>query len=475
MIELLINGKWRAGQGGRTRAVLNPATGQEAGRVAVAEISDLDDAVDAAARAFELWRVTSAFDRYRILRRAASLLRERDLEIAGHITTEQGKPLAEALSEVAVTADLIDWNAEEGRRAYGRVIPGRTGDVRQLVLKEPLGVVAAFSPWNFPINTAAHKVGAALAAGCTVVLKAAEETPSAPAAMVQAFVDAGLPEGALNLVYGDPAEISAHLIAAPRVRKFSFTGSTEVGRQLASLAGRHLTRMTMELGGHAPAIVFGDANWERAAEILAEKKYRNAGQVCGAPTRILVQRDLMEVFTDRFVQHTAKITVGDGMKKASMMGPLANDRRIRAVEGLIDDATAKGAVLRHGGARIGNTGFFFQPTILSDLPQNAKAMNIEPFGPLALINAFDGFDDALAEANRLPYGLASYAYTASAKTAADLTNRIEAGMVSINHHGLGLPEHPFGGVKDSGFGSEGGMEGLDSYLSVKFATQVGLE
>jgi succinate-semialdehyde dehydrogenase/glutarate-semialdehyde dehydrogenase len=475
MTMLWIDGAWREGKAKQRLPVFNPASGEICDDVAKAEIADIDDAVAAAAAAFEMWRLTSAYDRSAIMRRAANIVRDRAGDIAATISREQGKPTAEALSEVSVTADLIDWSAEEGRRAYGRIIPGRSSDVRQLVLKEPVGVIAALSPWNFPINTAAHKVAAALAAGCTVVLKAAEETPGAPAALVQAFADAGLPAGVLNLLYGTPSELSGQLIADPRVRKLSFTGSTQVGRQLASLAGQHLTRITMELGGHAPAIVFEDANWQRAAEILSSKKYRNAGQVCGSPTRILVHRKLFDQFTDHFVRHTAALKVGDGMDEATTMGPLANSRRVTAMETLVEDAVAKGASLRHGGSRIGNQGYFFEPTVLAGIPVDAMAMNIEPFGPLALLNPFDDFDEALAEANRLPYGLASYAYTASSKTAAALTDRIEAGMISINHHGLGLPEHPFGGVKDSGFGSEGGTEGVDAYLTVKFATQVGLD
>ncbi|MER8506783.1 NAD-dependent succinate-semialdehyde dehydrogenase [Mesorhizobium sp. M0751] len=473
MIKLYINGQWRDGQSSGEIAVGNPATGEPLETVARAEAGDIDDAISAAQAAFGVWRCVSAYDRSAILRKAATLLRERAPAIARLITLEQGKPIAEALAEVSVTADVIDWSAEEGRRTYGRIIPARSPGVRQLVLREPVGIIAAFSPWNFPVNTAALKVAAALAAGCTVILKAAEETPSAPAALVSTFAEAGLPAGALNLVYGVPSQISERLIADPRVRKLSFTGSTNVGRRLASLAGQHLKRMTMELGGHAPAIVCGDADWTRAAEILSNKKYRNAGQVCGSPTRILVHRDVHERFVERFAEHTAAIRIGDGLDHETTMGPLANSRRVDAMEAFVADATSKGANLHHGGSRIGNSGYFFEPTVLTNVPINASPMNIEPFGPLALINAFDDIDDAIEEANRLPFGLASYAYTASSKTAIALSDRIEAGMVSINHHGLGLPEHPFGGIKESGHGSEGGTEGVDAYLTTKFVTEVG--
>jgi len=389
------------------------------------------------------------------------------------MTMEQGKTLAEAKAEIHNGADTIDWFAEEGRRTYGRVIPARAEGVYQLVVKEPVGPVAAFTPWNFPINQIVRKLSAALAAGCSIIVKAPEETPASPAELIRAFVDAGVPAGAVGLVYGDPAEISSYLIPHPVIRKISFTGSTVVGKQLAALAGQHMKRVTMELGGHAPAIVFKDADIGKATKLLSAAKFRNAGQVCVSPTRFLVHETLYDEFVDGFVAYSKNLKVGDGMDPKTRMGPLAHARRIEAMEGFVADAEAKGAELRTGGKRIGNQGFFFEPTVFTDVPLDARIMNEEPFGPIAAINRFADEEEAFEEANRLPFGLAAYAYTRSAETQTKLAARVESGMISINHHGLALPEVPFGGVKDSGYGSEGGAEAIEGYLNTKFVTQVG--
>jgi succinate-semialdehyde dehydrogenase/glutarate-semialdehyde dehydrogenase len=367
---------------------------------------------------------------------------------------------------------VIEWFAEEGRRAYGRVIPPRVEGIYQLSLREPVGPVAAFTPWNFPINQAVRKLSAALAAGCSIIVKAPEETPASASELIRAFVDASMPAGTVNLVFGSPAEISEYLIAHPDVRKISFTGSTQVGKQLASLAGLHMKRATMELGGHAPAMVFADADLEGAVNVLSAAKFRNAGQVCVSPTRFLIQEQLFEPFVDRFVKKTRAIKVGDGLAENTTMGPLANERRLHAMDTLIADAVKTGAELRTGGRRIGNKGYFFEPTVLVKPSLESRVMNEEPFGPLAIMVPFKSFDDAMKEANRLPYGLAAYAYTGSTKTAAAVGSAVESGMVSINHMGLGLPETPFGGIKDSGFGSEGGSEGIEAYLQTKFVSQV---
>ena len=373
-----------------------------------------------------------------------------------------------------MSSENIEWMAEEGRRAYGRVIPSRLPGVFQFTVREPVGVVAAFTPWNFPINQAVKKLAAALAAGCSIIIKGPEETPASVAELARAFVDAGLPPGVLNLVYGVPSEISSYLIPHPVVRKISFTGSTVVGKHLAALAGEHMKRVTMELGGHAPAIIFDDANLDIATKVLAANKYRNAGQVCISPTRFLVQEKVYDDFVSRFAKAAEALKVGDGLEKGTQMGPLANERRIQAMEGFIADAVQHGAEIRTGGSRIGNKGNFFQPTVLTGLTTEARVMNEEPFGPLALMVPFHDLDEAVAEANRLPFGLAAYAYTSSAATAAKVAASVESGMMSINHHGLALPETPFGGVKDSGYGSEGGVEGLDAYLGTKFVTQAGI-
>jgi succinate-semialdehyde dehydrogenase/glutarate-semialdehyde dehydrogenase len=387
------------------------------------------------------------------------------------MTLEQGKPLAEARGETLAGADTLDWFAEEGRRAYGRVIPARAEGVLQLVIKEPVGPVAAFTPWNFPINQAVRKVSAALCTGCSVILKGPEDTPASCAELVRAFLDAGVPADVLSLVFGHPAEISSYLIPHPVIRKMSFTGSTPVGKQLAALAGQHMKRATMELGGHAPAIVFEDADLGKAVKILAANKYRNAGQVCVAPTRFLVHEAVFERFVDGFVDHSRSIKVGSGLDPNSQMGPLVHARRVEAMEAFVADAKAKGGELRTGGNRIGNQGYFFEPTVFTDLPLDARIMNDEPFGPIAAIQRFSNDEEAFAEANRLPYGLAAYAYTSSTSTATKLASVIESGMVSVNHHGLALPEVPFGGMKDSGYGSEGGAEAIEGYLNTKFVTQ----
>jgi succinate-semialdehyde dehydrogenase/glutarate-semialdehyde dehydrogenase len=473
-ISLYIDGAWCKGAKGRSEPVLNPATGEAIGTVPHADKADLDRALAAADKGFRAWKKVSAFERYKLMRKAADILRSRADAIAEIMTLEQGKPLIEAKGETLAGADVIDWFAEEGRRAYGRVIPARADGVYQLVIKEPVGPVAAFTPWNFPINQAVRKVSAAVATGCSVILKGPEETPGACAALVQAFVDAGLPAGVVQLVYGVPAEISEYLIPHPIIRKISFTGSTEVGKHLAALAGKHMKRVTMELGGHAPAIVFEDADVDAAAKILSANKFRNAGQVCVSPTRFLVHEKVYGAFVDKFVAAAKGLKVGDGMDKDTRMGPMANPRRIDAMERFVADAVAKGAKIQTGGKRIGNKGFFFEPTVMTDVPLDAKIMNEEPFGPLAPIASFKEFDAVVAEANRLPYGLAAYAYTRSAKTAAAIGAAIETGMVSINHHGLALPEVPFGGVKDSGYGSEGGSEAIEGYLNTKFITQAGL-
>jgi succinate-semialdehyde dehydrogenase/glutarate-semialdehyde dehydrogenase len=400
-------------------------------------------------------------------------VRERAETIARLMTIEQGKPLAESRTEIAGSADVIDWFAEEGRRAYGRVIPARGPGIYQLSLREPVGVVAGFTPWNFPMSQAVRKVSAALAAGCAFILKGPEETPASCAELVRAYVDAGLPAGVLQLVFGIPSEISEYLIPHPVVRKISFTGSTAVGKHLAALAGAHMKRATMELGGHAPAIVFNDADLDQAAKILSANKFRNAGQVCVAPTRFIVQHEVFEPFLAKFIAQAEAIKLGDGLAEGTTMGPLANDRRVAAMEGFIADAVQKGATIRTGGKRAGNKGYFFEPTVLADLAADTRALHEEPFGPLALFMPFGTFEEAIAEANRLPYGLAAYAYTRSAATATALGAEIESGMIGINHHGLALTETPFGGVKDSGYGSEGGAEGLEPYLVTKFVSQAG--
>jgi succinate-semialdehyde dehydrogenase / glutarate-semialdehyde dehydrogenase len=469
-ISLHIDGAWVKGARGKSEPVLNPATGEAIGTVPHADRADLDRALAAAAKGFAQWRKVSAHERYKLMRKAADNLRAQADSIAETMTLEQGKPLMEARLETLAGADIIDWFAEEARRAYGRVIPARADGVQQLVVKEPVGPVAAFTPWNFPINQAVRKISGAVAAGCSIIIKAPENTPGSVMGLVRAFVDAGLPAGVVNLVFGVPAEISEYLIPHPVIRKVSFTGSVAVGKHLAALAGQHMKRATMELGGHSPAIVFEDADLDGAVKLLSANKYRNAGQVCVSPTRFLVQESVYRPFVEKFIAASKAMKVGDGLDKETRMGPLAHARRVEAMDAFVADAEKRGAKIETGGQRIGNKGFFFAPTVMTGVPLDARIMNEEPFGPLAPIQPFRELDEVVSEANRLPYGLAAYAYTRSAKTAAKLGEALESGMVSINHHGLALPETPFGGIKDSGYGSEGGSEAIEAYLNIKFIT-----
>ncbi|MDB5825020.1 MAG: aldehyde dehydrogenase family protein [Herminiimonas sp.] len=469
-LALFLDGEWVKGGGRDSRPVLNPATAKAIGELPHATDADLDRALTAADRGFKLWRAVSAYDRAKILRRAAALIRERRERIAYVLTVEEGKTLAESGAEIDATADLIEWAADEGRRSYGRVIPGRTPNVRQMMIQEPLGPVAAFTPWNFPGTTPARKVGSALAAGCSVILKAAEETPGTAVELVRAFADAGLPAGVLNLVFGVPEHISERLIASPVIRKISFTGSVPVGKLLTKAAADGLKRVTMELGGHSPVLVFGDADPVKAANILASGKYRNAGQVCIAPTRFYVHESIAQAFTDAFVQATKAVRMGDGLDGASTMGPLVNARRVASMEKFIGNAVERGARILTGGERGSKKGTFFQPTILRDMPDDSLIMTEEPFGPLAPITTFSSFDEVMARANALPFGLASYVFTRTTETALAASAQIEAGMVIVNSVIIGLTETPFGGVKDSGYGQEGGIEGLEAYTTKKYVS-----
>ncbi len=426
--QLLIHGEWQPAADGRTRAVVNPATGLEIGRVAHANVQDLQRAADSAAEGFTVWREMTPAARSAIMRVAAVLLRERADAIARLMTMEQGKPLGEARAETLAAAEIIEWFAEEGFRVYGRIVPSRISPaLRQMVLKDPVGPVAAFTPWNFPINQVVRKLGAALASGCSMIVKAPEETPASPAALIRAFHDAGLPRGVLNLVYGEPAEISSFLIAHPAIRKVTFTGSTSVGKQLAVIAGSHMKRVSMELGGHAPVIVCDDADVDLAVRTVGVAKYRNAGQVCISPTRFLVHEDVLDKFSDALAALAGSIKVGDGLEHGTQMGPLANARRVAAMEELTADALGKGATLLQGGSRAVGAGFFWQPTVISNVPLHARILSEEPFGPIAAIRGFRNLDDAIAEANRLSYGLAGYAFTRSLKNADLLARRVEVG------------------------------------------------
>ena len=462
-LKLPIGNEWLERPG---EPVINPANEEMIGTVPHATAADLDRAVEAAQQGFQTWKRTSAAHRAQIMQRAVELIRQRRETIAQVMTLEQGKPIAQSRLEIDRACDIIEWDATEGRRLYGRVIPGEPG-FRNTVWREPIGVVAAFSPWNFPFSSPTRKVAGALAAGCAIILKASEETPACAMLLAQAFVDAGLPAGVLNLVFGKPAEVSAHLIAKPSVRLVTFTGSVPVGKHLAAMAGTHMKPAIMELGGHSPVIICEDADPVAAAQASVISKSRNAGQVCVAPTRFLVHESLYDRFAQTFAERAAAMKLGDGLDPASAIGPLANRRRLEAIGALVTDAIDKGARCLSGGRRVGNRGFFYPLTTLADVPADARAMSDEPFGPIALLLPVRNLDEAITQANALPFGLSAYAFTASARNADRLAEGLECGNLAINHFTASFAETPFGGVKDSGYGREGGTEGLYDYTVAK--------
>lgn len=464
-LQLFIAGEWRGGEGREARPVFNPATADTIAELPVATAADLDEALAAAERGWPLWRAKSFDERAALMHKAAGLIRERADHIATLLTLEQGKPFAEARGEVLSAAGLFDYFAEEGKRIEGRVLQRPAGQ-RAMVLKQPVGPVAAFSPWNFPVNLMVKKIAPALAAGCVVIAKAPEETPGCTSAIMRCIADAGIPGDAVQLVYGNPDMISRHLLGSPVIRKVSFTGSTAVGKHLMKLAADNVQRITMELGGHAPVLIFDDCDLDATLDRVVAQKFRNAGQVCVSPTRFYVQEGIYDAFVKGFAERTAKVRVGSGLDADTQMGPLANERRIPALEAMIADATAKGARVVAGGGR-GEGGYFFQPTALADVPLDADAMNHEPFGPMALMRPFATEEVALEQANRLPYGLAAFAFTENGRRINRIADGIESGMVGINSFVISSHDMPFGGIKQSGFGSESGPEGLDGYLVTK--------
>ena len=466
-----VDGAWTAGSGTDVHNVINPASGATLAELPLASVADLDAALAAAARGYKVWRATSVDGRSAVLAKAAALLRERADRIATIATLEQGKPFAEAKIEVSYTAALTDWYAGDARRNYGRVLP-RAAGARSIVVHEPVGPAAAFCPWNFPILNPARKLAPALAAGCSMIVKPPEEAPGSAIEVLRCFIDAGLPAGVLGLVFGEPKLVSSHLIASPVIRKISFTGSVPVGKSLMKLAADGMKRTTMELGGHSPVLVFDDADLDKAVPMLAGAKFRNAGQVCVSPTRFYVQEGIYERFAAAFVAATEKVVTGDGLAQGTTMGPLANPRRPAAIEAMVTEAKAAGARVATGGERTGKDGFFYQPTVLLDVPMDTRAMVDEPFGPLALMRPFTTLDEAVEQANRLPYGLAAYCFTENARRAHLLGDAIESGMIGINAVALSAADSPFGGVKESGHGSEDGPEGMHAFLVTKAIHQL---
>src|SRR5512139_2513584 len=474
-LYLLIDGQRLGAEGRRTVPVINPATEEVLGQLPLATAADLDRALEAAQRSWPVWRALGPQQRGRILRKAADLIRERTDHIARIATIEEGKTLTEAKWEAGLAAEIFEWYAEEGRRAYGRVLPQRAPGVRMTVVKEPVGPVAAFAPWNFPLGNPARKIGSALGAGCTCIVKPAEETPASALEIVKCLVDAGLPKGVLSMVFGVPAFVSTHLISSPIIRAIHFTGSVPVGKQLMKLAADGMKRTTMELGGHGPVLVFDDVDLDQVLDLSVGAKYRNSGQVCVSPTRYYVHESIYQKFVEGFSARARNWKVGDGLDAATRMGPMANPRRISAMDMFISDARSHGGKVGAGGtaAKVDGkaNGFYFAPTVLSDVPESARIMNEEPFGPVAIVNPFSDFDSVIKAANRLPYGLAAYAFTKSAKRVNLIGEQLESGMIGINSYQIAVPEAPFGGIKESGHGSEEGIEGLDACLVTKFITE----
>lgn len=463
-LRLFIGGEWRSTAD--SIPVINPADETVVGSVPVARRADLDDAMDAAAKGFRIWSNTAPRERSAIVMRAARIMQDHIDQIAYSNTLEVGKPISQSRYEVTRGGDIMDWDAGEGQRLYGRVIPGEQG-LLNTALRQPIGTVAGFSTWNFPISTAVRKVSAALSAGCSLILKAPEETPAGAFYIAQALKEAGLPDGVLNLVYGEPAEISNYLISQDRIRLIAFTGSTAVGLHLTKLAAGNMKPVVMELGGHAPVIVCDDVDPVRVGTLGAARKYRNSGQVCTSPTRFYVAQDEFEAFSGAFVAKAAATVVGEGFDPRTEMGPLANGRRLDAMSALVEDAVAKGAELRFGGHRIGNKGYFFEPTVLANVPDDAIIMSEEPFGPIAILNPIESLDAGIQLANNSPFGLAAYGFTNSAANVDQMVRELEVGQLSINTFDTSIPETPFGGVKSSGYGREGGNEGLHHYTVVK--------
>lgn len=468
-LQMFIEGEWIAAEGRAVHGVVNPATGETIAELPLATHADLDRALAAADRGYRRWRAAPAAEKSAVLAGAAQLLRERADEIALIATTEEGKPIGEARIEVMMSAGILDFYAGEVQRIYGRVLVRPAGTLSR-VMREPVGPVAAFCPWNFPIGNPARKLGAAIGAGCSIIIKPAEEAPASAIAVLKCLLDAGLPDDVASMVFGEPDMVSRHLIGSPIIRKISFTGSVPVGKHLMKLAAEGAKRTTMELGGHGPVLVFDDADLDRALDMLVPHKFRNTGQVCISPTRFYVQEGIYDRFLAGFVDRTKALRVGNGRDGAVQVGPMANIRRPSAIESFVGDATSLGARIACGGARGGGTsdaGYFFQPTVLADVPLDAKAMNEEPFGPLALMCPFATFEEAVEQANRLPFGLAAYCFTENGRRALHLGDALESGMVGINTVMIGGPDSPFGGVKHSGHGSEDGPEGLEACLIVK--------
>ncbi len=468
--QLYIGGEWTAAQSGATKQVFDPATEEEVGKIADASAEDLDRALAAAERGFEAWRQAGTWERAAKIRKVAELIRERVDAIARIMSIETGKPLAEAMGETNAAADQFEWYSEETKRIYGQIIGSRTADSRLAVIYQPVGVVAAFSAWNFPALLPARKIAAALAAGCSVIIKPAGEAPGSCGAIVQACHDAGIPAGVVNFVTGNSSMIAKHLISSPVVRKVSVTGSVPVGKQILHLAADGVKKVSMELGGHGPVVVFDDTDPEQAATVCATTKFRNCGQVCISPTRFYVHEKSYDAFAAKFAEVAKSIKLGHGLEEGSQMGPMANARGLETIKTMVADAVDKGAEVLAGGKAPSefNRGFYYEPTVLGRVSDDAMVMNEEPFGPIAPLATFTDYDDVMKRANSLPFGLAGYVFTNDLSNATRASEDLEVGMVGVNEMLLATAEAPFGGIKESGMGREGGSLGIHDYLEPKY-------
>ncbi|RLA21484.1 MAG: NAD-dependent succinate-semialdehyde dehydrogenase [Gammaproteobacteria bacterium] len=467
---LYINGEWIT-ETARKGEVWNPATEEVLASFPFADSELIDRALASSAAGFEVWRKTSYEERVDIMHRAANIIRENAEQTARHMTLELGKPLVDSKAEVENCATLLEWFANAAADHNDRTLPEMAGFADRTVRKEPIGPVAAFASWNFPASLATRKMAAAIAVGCSVIVKPAKETPASFMAVVHALDEAGLPKGVLNLLMGDSSEISRKLIESPIIRKISFTGSTPVGQGLAAMAGQQAKPCVMELGGHAPVLIFKDAAIEKVIALSVTTKSRNAGQVCISPTRFFIEEEVFDQFSEGFAKAFGALRVGDGMDTETQMGPLAHSRRVSDVDALVQDAIEQGARLLTGGKALDRPGNFYAPTVLADVPDCARIMQEEPFGPIAIMNRFNGYDDAIEKANNTDFALASYAFTGSQETADNLATDLDSGKVGINGYPVVFLDSPLGGRRMSGYGSEGGYEGLDAYRIVKFVSQ----
>ncbi len=468
--QLYINGAWCDSGNGKRLSVINPATEESIGEVAFGTRADCKRAIEAAHLAMNSWAKLTSWDRAKILKKTAELMRNRADGIARTLTMEQGKPLAEAKAEVLHSADTFEWFAEEGKRAYGQVIPNSAPGKRHLTIKHPVGVVGAIGPWNFPITLQARKIAPALAVGCTIVCKPASQTPLSLINVFDCLIDAGLPKGVANLVMGPAGDIAAEFLENPIVRKISFTGSTEVGKQLMRGAANQVKRLSLELGGHAPFIVFPDADPEVVAKAAVIGKFRNNGQVCISPSRFFVHRDIEKRFTEAAVEAARALKLGNGLDAGTEIGPMFEKKAMDNTVELVNDAAGRGSKLLTGGKRCDRftKGYFFEPTILNKIAADAKILTEEPFAPIMPILDFSKLEEVIAAANNTKYGLAAYVFTNDLSIAWKMAEGLEAGIIGINDPVPATPQCPFGGMKESGLGRELAHEGLEAYLETKF-------